>query len=42
MDEENKTKLLRTLVESFQQISMVCNVTKISLNDVVDKVKAEI
>lgn len=35
-DEENNTKLLRTLPESFKPISRACSFTQISFNDFVD------
>lgn len=41
-DEEKKKKLLRTLPQSFKPIAMVCNVTKMSLNDFVDAMNAKI
>lgn len=40
-DEENKTKILRTLPESYKPISMVCNITNMSFNDIVSAMNDE-
>lgn len=41
-NEEKKTKILWTLPESFKPITMVCSITQISFNDVLDAMNAEI
>lgn len=41
-DEEKKTKLFRTLPESFKPIAMVCNVKQMSFKDVVNAMNTEI
>lgn len=41
-DDEKKNKLLRKLPESYEPISMVCNVTTMNFNEVVNAMNAEI
>lgn len=42
ISDEEKKKLLRTFPESFKPIAMVCKITQMSFNDVVNPMNAEI